>query len=106
MTERRFQGHVLSRWITAVKCAQCSHDHFSGQHRGQQADADLPVEAQRLNDWFDKLPQLSNDAVSQLWERTAVRRNVTKQPEHQCDREDYRPRLFNKNLRPIQQSQA
>ena len=61
--ERRLQSQVLGGRVSAVERAQCAHDHLARQHRGEQADANLPVEAEGPDDRLDYEADTSDDAL-------------------------------------------
>jgi len=49
------QVHGLGGGVGAVEGAHGAHHDFAGQHAGEQADADLPVEAERRDGRFDEV---------------------------------------------------
>ena len=51
----RLQTFRMRLAFNAVDGAQRSHNHFARRERRDQSDADLPVEAQRLDDGLDRL---------------------------------------------------
>ena len=56
----------LRAGIRAVERAHGADHHLARQHAGQQADADLPVEAQRRNRRLDEVAEPADEAVGQL----------------------------------------
>ncbi len=74
--ERAAQGHVvvegglqvhgLGGGVGAVESAHGGDHDFAGQHAGEQADADLPVEAERGDGRLDEVAESADDAVGEF----------------------------------------
>src|ERR1700739_2701165 len=84
----RLQMHALGFRIGAVERAHGGDHDFARQHAGDEADADLPVEAERRNHGLDEVAKLADGAVGEFGRGVMAaghrhRRNVREQPETQ-----------------------
>src|SRR5580698_2256737 len=60
------QVHGLGCRVSAVESAHGRNHYLAGQDAGEQADADLPVEAKWGNSRLDEVAEASDEAVCQL----------------------------------------
>ena len=61
--QRLLQVHGVLLGIDAIERAQRAHDDLARGQRGQQADADLPVETERSDNRHQGMTDAAHDAV-------------------------------------------
>ncbi len=66
VVQRGLQVQRLCAGIGAVERAHGADHDFAGQHAGEQADADLPVEAEGRDDGLDEVAKAPDQAVGEV----------------------------------------
>ena len=106
MVQCILQRERLRCRIGSIERPQCADDRFARQHRGQQPDADFPIEAEWPDDRLDKLSQLADCAICKLRKIPAVHRQMAQNPQRDGDADDDRSCLVEKNASPVVEAQA
>jgi len=88
------QGEVARGGIGSIERAERADDHFAREDRGNQADADAPVEPQRLDHRLDEMPHAADEALVQLRRRAAGERQIGEEREHGGDNQDHAAGVF------------
>ena len=66
LTRTRRVRRLVLALVQAVDDGHRAHEDLAGRERADEADPDLPIEAQRLEHRFDRLAQLTAVARAQL----------------------------------------
>ena len=106
MAQRFLETHARLVPFDTVDRAERPDDHFARRDRRDEADADLPVEAERCDDRLDDAADRPREALGDLGSDAVLQRDVGEDPE--CDRhpEDHRSGALQEDLRPVEQAQA
>src|SRR5581483_3475300 len=97
----RLETQRLRCRISAVQRAQRTYNHFTRNYGAEQPNSDLPVKAQRLNHRLNPLADVPNDALRQI----SMEGDMTQDPEHDHDAQNYRACLLYKYLAAVEQPQ-
>ena len=98
-------GPSIASAFDSVDGAQRADDHFARRQRRDQSDADLPVEAQRLDDRLDRVADHARDALSDLRRLAVVQRQMRQHPEDDRHRQNHRAGAAQEDLGAIEQPQ-
>ena len=119
--QRAAEGHVvvqsglqverLRAGVGAVKRSHGADHDFARQHAREQADADLPVEAERRNGRLDEVAETADERVSQLRSRERARGGVDdgqmrENPERESDGDDDGSGGAHEDARAVHEAQA
>ena len=84
--------------LHAVDRAESADNHFAGGQGRNQADADFPVETQRLDHGFDGLADRTGVAVGNLGRLAVLAGQAGEHPENDRRRQDDRTGAAQKDL--------
>src|ERR1039458_8984387 len=109
--EGGLQVHGLGCRVGAVEGAHGADHDLAGQDAGEQADADLPVEAEGGNGGLDEVAEAADEAVGEFRRgdraaRSLNHRHVGQYPKGQSDAEDDGSGLAQEDARAVYQTEG